>query len=210
MSSCHSPVPMANPLLGMNVFFLDSHLREEEGGGEKAQGRNQGFQKLVAVSGESFCTSVLLRTLSHVGCELWRGKRRNCPACVSGIWPTLECHCFSLAGVHPEWLFLIWKLISWVVLTFQTGCVTWKWVFLLNFTGTEFAACSASLQQRQAGVVVQIPLGGDTLLSVWPELSETLKTSCWQQSLLKMWHPGTVASSMGRLMAKWVSWVWLL
>lgn len=54
------------------MCFLDSHHREQEGGGEKAQVRNQSFQ-LLALSEES-CTSVLLGTLSHVGCDLWRGK----------------------------------------------------------------------------------------------------------------------------------------
>lgn len=55
------------------MFFR--FLSEGKGrwGGERAQVRNQGFQ-LVALSGESFCASVLLGTLSCVSYELWRGK----------------------------------------------------------------------------------------------------------------------------------------
>jgi len=63
---------MVNPLLGMNVF-LDSQLRGQEDGGEKAQVRNQGFW-LIALSGESCWTPVLLCTLTRVGNELRRER----------------------------------------------------------------------------------------------------------------------------------------
>lgn len=67
------PSLYAKPSSGYEWVFLDSHLREQEGGAEKAQVRNQGFQ-FVVLSRDSFCASVVLGTLSHVGCELWRGK----------------------------------------------------------------------------------------------------------------------------------------
>ena len=56
----------------MNVF-LDSHLRGQEDGGEKAQVRNQGFL-LIALSRESCWTPVLLGIPTCVGYELCREK----------------------------------------------------------------------------------------------------------------------------------------
>lgn len=80
----------------MGFFFFGFSSKGEEGGGEKAQVRSQGFQ-LIAVSGESFCTSVLLGTLSLVGRELWRGKGETvlavslqCDLLLSGIASALQ------------------------------------------------------------------------------------------------------------------------
>lgn len=163
-------------------FFFGFSSKGEEGGGEKAQVRSQGFQ-LIAVSGESFCTSVLLGTLSLVGRELWRGKGETvlavslqCDLLLSGIASALQG--FTLSS---------WRVIPWVVLTFQNRLCHSKVTLVAEFCrhGSCSLLCLAPAEACKEAGVVQIPLGGNTSLSVWPELSETLKTPCWQTKLAK-------------------------
>lgn len=148
MSSFHSPVSMVNPLLGMNAF-LDSHLREQKVGVKRHRSEIKAFS-LFSQWGVLLCLSA---PWYSEPCGLWalEGKRRNCPGCVSGIWPTLECHGFSLARVHAQQLFLIWKLISWVVLAFQN----WLCHLKVNLVA-EFHRHRAPLRAeacREAGTV---------------------------------------------------------
>lgn len=212
MSSCHSIVSVVKPLLDMNVFFGFS----SQGTGRWGW-KDTGQKPKLSAPCSQWGVLHLSAPWYSQPCGLWplEGKRRNSPGCVSGIWPTLECHHFSLAGVHPQQLFLIQKLISWAVLTFQNWLCHLEVSLVAEFHRHRACSsfCLALSRGMQGGRGFTDTLGRGQMspsLCVWPEPSETLNTPCWQQSLLRMWHPRTVASSMGRLMAKWVSWVWLL